>query len=209
MNDAIKAFPQITVSDGLRRMPTIRSFIAIDTPAEIKEKIEEVEEKLRATNADVRWETKEKFHITLKFLGNVEEEKLNSLAQRLGGRLITHSPFTITYEAVGCFPNLRHPRVIWVGTHDEDGSLKALAQTVEEIAAAHGFEREKRPFHPHITIGRVKGSKNLMELSSALESVTFDPQPSTVREILLMKSDLRPTGSVYTVFRRFPLKEGT
>ncbi|MEK6571693.1 MAG: RNA 2',3'-cyclic phosphodiesterase [Bacteroidota bacterium] len=187
-------------------MPGIRSFIAIDTSPEIKDRITEVKEKLRATAADVRWESREKFHITLKFLGNVEDTKLESIAGRLEEALTAFSPFDITYEAIGCFPNQHHPRVIWVGALNTDGSLRRIQETFEEIAVSFGFQPEERKFHPHITIGRVKGSKNLKALVSELATLTFSTQSSVIEEVLLMKSDLKPTGSVYTVLRRFPLK---
>jgi 2'-5' RNA ligase len=189
-------------------MPPIRSFIAVDTASEVKVAIIEVEERLRATNADVRWESIEKFHITLKFLGNVEEAKLHSLENRLEEVLSPFSAFNMTYRGVGCFPNQHHPRVVWIGAENEDGTLRRIQETIEGVAGSFGFQREEREFHPHITIGRVKGSKNLKELVSELGNISFAPHPAVIKEVLLMKSDLKPTGSVYTVIQRFPLKSG-
>jgi 2'-5' RNA ligase len=187
-------------------MPAIRSFIAIDTAPEVKAAIVDVEEKLRATNADVRWEPIEKFHITLKFLGNVEEEKLHSLGNRLEEVLSPFSAFSLTYQGVGCFPNLHHPRVVWIGAENEDGTLRRIQEAVEEVSESFGFQRDERQFHPHITIGRVKGSRNLKALVSELGNLSFTPHSAMIKEVLLMKSDLKPSGSVYAVLRKLLLK---
>lgn len=187
-------------------MQAIRSFIAVDTAPEVKAAIVDVEERLRATNVEVRWESIEKFHITLKFLGNVEEAKLHSLENRLEEVLRPFSAFTMTYHGVGCFPNQHHPRVVWIGAENEDGTLRRIQGTIEEVSESFGFQREERQFHPHITIGRVKGAKNLKALVSELGNTTFGPHSSLVKEVLLMKSDLKPSGSVYTVLRTIHLK---
>lgn len=189
-------------------MPAIRSFIAVDTAPEVKAAIVDVEDKLRATNAEVRWESIEKFHITLKFLGNVEGAKLHSLENRLEEVLSPFSAFNMTYQGVGCFPNQHHPRIIWIGAENEDGTLRRIQETIEGVAESFGFQREEREFHPHITIGRVKGSRNLKALVSELGDASFAPHSSLITEVLLMKSDLKPTGSVYTVLRSFLLKSG-
>ena len=189
-------------------MPAIRSFIAIDTAPEVKAVIIEVEEKLRATDAEVRWESIEKFHITLKFLGNVDETKLHSLENRLEEELTPFFAFRMTYQGVGCFPTQHHPRVIWIGAENEDGTLTRIQETIEGVSESFGFLREERKFHPHITIGRVKGLRNLKTLVSELGNTTFAPHSSLIKEVLIMKSDLKPSGSVYTVLRRFSLKSG-
>jgi len=186
-------------------MPAIRSFVAVDTPAEVKERMIVLSERLKATGADVKWEPKEKLHITVKFLGHVEEKRLESLANRLGGHLQTFPSFSLIYRGVGCFPSLHRPRVIWVGAEDKDGVLQKIQEKVEEIASGFGLEKEERTFHPHVTIGRVKGSRNLENLVGELERADFEPQASNIHEVLLMKSDLRPTGSVYSVLRRYEL----
>jgi 2'-5' RNA ligase len=189
-------------------VPAIRSFIAIETPPEVKADIARVQEGLRTTNADVRWESIEKFHITLKFLGNVEEPRLNSLADRLQEALGVFASFNMTYQGVGCFPNQHHPRVVWIGAENEDGTLSRIQETIEEAAEQMGFQREERQFHPHITIGRVKRPKNLKALVSELGNASFNPHTVIIRDVLLMKSDLKPSGSVYSVLRTYQLKNG-
>jgi 2'-5' RNA ligase len=188
-------------------MPSIRSFIAIETPLEVKADIAKVQEGLRTTNADVRWESSEKFHITLKFLGNVDEPRLNSLADRLQEAFGAFASFNMTYQGVSCFPNQHHPRVIWIDAENEDGTLSRIQETIEEVAEEMAFQREERQFHPHITIGRVKGSRNLKALVSELGNASFNAHAAIIKDVLLMKSDLKPSGSVYTVMRRFLLRE--
>jgi 2'-5' RNA ligase len=189
-------------------VPSIRSFIAIETPPEVRADIARIQDGLRTTNADVRWESVEKFHITLKFLGSVEEPRLNSLADRLEEALGAFASFNMTYQGVGCFPNQHRPRIIWIGAENEDGTLSRLQETIEKVAEEMGFQREERRFHPHITIGRVKGSKNLKALVSELGSASFNPHAASIKDVLLMKSDLKPTGSVYSVLRTYQLKNG-
>jgi 2'-5' RNA ligase len=190
-------------------MPTIRCFIAVDTPPDLKEKIAEIRDKLRACGAEVRWESTEKFHITLKFLGNLDAGRLHPLEAELMEGLKSFSPFPLIYHGVGSFPSSHHPRVVWVGCEDRSGALGRIQAEVERVAEEFGIEKEERPFHAHVTIGRVKGSRNLKELVFELGAATFSPYAVMVNEVLLMKSDLKPAGSIYTVLRRFPLLGGT
>ncbi|MFQ5799589.1 MAG: RNA 2',3'-cyclic phosphodiesterase [Bacteroidota bacterium] len=186
-------------------MSKIRTFIAIDTPEPIKDKIFEVQNLLRESDADVRWESRDKFHITVKFLGGTEESILSEIIQNLSATLTPFKPFQLLYDGLGCFPNIRSPRVIWVGCENEDGTLLKIYQTIEDIVGPFGFEKESRRFHPHITLGRVKSPKRIQDLIRTMQSTTFDRQITECRELHVVKSDLRPTGSVYTVLHRIHL----
>ncbi len=188
-------------------MPKIRTFIAIDTPEPIKDKIFEVQNLLRESHAEVRWESRDKFHITVKFLGGVEESILGDITQKLSTALTPFKPFQLVYDELGCFPNIRSPRVIWVGCENEDGTLLKIFQTIEDIVVPFGFEKESRRFHAHITLGRVKSPKRIQDLIRTIQSTTFDRQTTECRELHLVKSDLRPTGSVYTLLHRVVLGE--
>jgi len=185
----------------------IRTFIAIDTPDEVKDVIEDATSSLKETRADVRWEPKEKFHITLKFLGNVREETLPPLVKALDEQIALLPEFTIVYAGIGCFPNCRSPRVIWVGCNNKDGVLLQIQRAVEQATVPFGFPSEERAFHPHITLGRVKSHRNLDRLILTLQSITLQTEPVPVSEVLVMKSELRPSGSVYTVIHRIPLTQ--
>jgi len=182
----------------------IRTFIAIDTPLEVKEQIYSFQTQLKHTNADVRWEPMEKFHATIKFLGDVDERKLPHIINAMKNVVATVSPFELVYEGVGCFPNRTEQRVVWIGCENEDGQLRRLKNALEKQLAAFGFETENRKFYAHITVGRVKGSRNIKDLILSMESLTFSPQKIQCSEILVIKSILRPHGSEYFVLQKLP-----
>ena len=186
-------------------MPAIRTFIALPASNEIQQQIADVQSELITTQADVKWEPKNKFHITLKFLGSVESQKIESLSSALVDLVKQLSAFEITYDSLGVFPNLRNPRVIWIGTKFNQIVLD-MQSGVEQICLDIGFQKEEHAFHPHITLGRVKGTHNIARLTEAIKTVTFESIQSRCSELLLMKSDLRPSGSIYTILKSFPLQ---
>ena len=110
----------------------------------------------------------------------------------------------ITYESLGAFPNLHNPRVVWIGIKTNQTVLDLQAET-ETLCAKFGFPKEDRVFHPHITLGRVKESRNLVRLTEAIKTITFEPIETFCPELLLMKSELHPGGSIYTILKSFPL----
>lgn len=186
-------------------MSTIRTFIALPASTEIQQQMAAVQSQLKATQADVKWDLQDKFHITLKFLGDVELSNIESLSSALAGMVKQFPVFEITYDALGAFPNLHNPRVIWIGTKANQVVLN-LQSGVERVCSDFGFQKEERVFHPHITFGRVKGTRNLARLTEAIKTITFEPMQSRCSELLLMKSDLRPSGSIYTILKSFPLQ---
>ncbi|PIU44638.1 MAG: RNA 2',3'-cyclic phosphodiesterase [Ignavibacteriales bacterium CG07_land_8_20_14_0_80_59_12] len=183
----------------------IRTFIAVDTPDDVKEQITEAVSKLKEIGAEVRWESRDKYHITLKFLSDVREAQLPEIIDSLRRGLSGIPPFKVTYAGAGCFPSRRNPRVIWIGCENEEGTLLRLHDAVEAATVPFGFPTEERAFHPHITVGRVKGTRNTDPLVLSLPSVTLRSHPVDVRQILVMKSDLKPSGSVYTILEAIPL----
>jgi 2'-5' RNA ligase len=189
----------------MAEMPRTRLFIAVETPREIREQVVQIQHNLREAKADVRWEPEEKLHATLKFLGDTPEEDIGSIVEALGTVGSLHPQCEILYTGVGCFPTLRAPRVVWIGIEDPAGSLRSLFMSLEDRMEQLGFARETRAFHPHLTLGRVKGPRNLGGLLARLKTVTFQSEPVIVQEIALVKSDLRSTGSVYTTLNTFPL----
>jgi 2'-5' RNA ligase len=186
-------------------MPGIRSFIALPSTSELSDALRGVQEQLREERADVKWDTPDKFHITLKFLGSVEQEILSRLTESLAAATAEAAAFPLVYSSVGAFPDIVRPRVLWVGAEPSD-ALATVQRQVESVCNRFGFPPEGRAFHPHITLGRVKGSFNLHRLTAKVKSITFEPVQTNCSELLLIKSDLRPTGSVYTTLKSFPLK---
>jgi 2'-5' RNA ligase len=185
-------------------MPALRTFIALPALPTVQQAIAEVQIKLKAVQADVKWEPKDKFHITLIFLGNVEQSKLELLSAALAKSFQQFRSCTFSYESIGAFPNIQNPRVVWIGIKSDQAVLD-LQSAAGQICAEFGFPLDDRTFHPHITLGRVKETRNGPRLTEAIKTVTFDPIETHCSEIVLMKSDLRPSGSIYTILKTFPL----
>ena len=185
---------------------TIRTFIAFETPAVVREKVVALLVQLQESRADVRWESVYKFHITIKFLGDVGEAQLPEIFGLIERAARTTTGFSITYSGLGAFPNKKQPRVIWIGCENPDGILLRFKNGLDAGLAPKGFEIEERAFHPHLTLGRVKGSGNIFHLTPMLENLTFEPQSIQVDEIVVMKSTLRPQGSVYSILKKIHLQ---
>lgn len=186
-------------------MASLRLFIAIETPPGIKSQIDNVISELQSAQANVRWEQSEKIHITLKFLGEIPEKVLPQIVLHLEGVAGNTSPFTIRYSGLGCFPTMHEPRIVWVGVDDIENKLRPLAASIETEMASIGLEKEIKGFHPHVTIGRIKSRKNVTTLLRTMESITLESQPTTITEIVLIKSELKPKGSVYGLVKTFQL----
>ena len=187
-------------------MPSVRTFIAFDTPSPIKNEMRQLQEELKKSHADVKWESIDKFHATIKFLGNVEESMLQQVISITESILRNISKFDVSFQSLGCFPNKKHPRVIWIGSENNDGKLQGIKDMLDKALVSYGFEIEDRAFHPHITLGRVKGLRGLNNLTPMLENLTFEPHKASINEILIMKSTLKPEGSIYSVLKSFKLK---
>lgn len=176
----------------------MRTFIAIGIPKNIKDKIGVYEEPLRKERAKISWIKPENIHITLKFLGEVEENKIQEIYEALKKCVSNQKPFDIEVIGTGGFPNLNRPRIIWVGLKKGSEELKTLAKSIDNELEKLGFRKEKRGFSPHLTVGRVKNIYNIHEFVEKMNSVEFKGDTFTADEILIMKSDLKPTGAVYT-----------
>jgi 2'-5' RNA ligase len=189
----------------------IRSFVAIDLPDTAKDALLELGQQLRhkAPDRSVRWSRVSGIHLTLKFLGDVSEDSLPGIKAVLGRVAQHHAPFRCTIEGVGCFPNTRSPRVVWAGVREESGRLLALQRDVENDLTPLGFKPEKRPYHPHLTLGRTARhvrSADQRTLGDVIAgSDVGELAQLQVESFLLMRSDLRPDGAVYTPLGTFPL----
>jgi 2'-5' RNA ligase len=186
-------------------MSTLRLFIGFDTPADTKTDLAGLRNRLRESGADVRWEPDAKLHCTIKFLGDTRDGLVPVITDALRTIGETHAPFTAIYKGIGCFPDRRDPRIIWSGIENPDGNLNRLCHSIDEAVSRLGFEREKRAFHPHVTLGRVKGRSRLGNLLTLMESITFEGRSTSISELHLVKSELRPSGSEYTILHSIPL----
>lgn len=166
----------------------VRTFVALHLDEAIRRRIDaRVDRSLKG----VRWVCGRPIHLTLKFLGEVEESRVPTLREALA--CVRMAPFEIRVRGIGSFP-----RVIWAGV---EGPVASLAERIEAACIPLGFAREDRPFKPHATIGRVKKGRVRCE-----SDADFGAQ--RVESFALMKSDLRPEGPVYTELETFPVRPG-
>lgn len=186
----------------------LRCFIAIELPEGLRKRISEVSERLRSTDADVRWVRPEGMHLTLKFLGSTPEELVPEIKRKLTEAMRGHRKMRLRLSGAGVFPNERRPRVVWIGLVDSD-RLVGLQRDVETAMEALGFEPEGRPFTPHLTLGRLRsprGTAALLREIEALKDEAFDD--IEVGEVAVMKSELKPAGAVYHRLHSIPLGPG-
>lgn len=179
----------------------LRCFIAIEVPVEVQRAISEALSPLMKLSQDsVKWVKPGNIHLTLKFLGNTPEGRIDSIGEAITRATEGFGPIKGEIKGAGAFPNLRRPSVLWAG-FEFPPALMELKKRLESKLAALGFEQDDRPFSPHLTVGRVKRGARLPKRRLAvaleqLESTSFGA--IDIREIVLMKSDLRPEGPVYT-----------
>lgn len=185
-------------------MAMLRTFIAIDLSAELRASLGELQDRLRGElgSRSVRWVQPQGIHLTLKFLGDTPQEQLDEMQRALARAAAAVEPFLVSAEGVGCFPNVRQPRVVWVGLQEPTGALLRLRNAVEGEVAPLGYPTEKRPFQPHLTLGRVQRDAPAGEVRRVGQVVaataTGPLGEMAVAAVSHIKSDLRPNGAVYT-----------
>lgn len=177
----------------------VRTFISIDLPEAIKNRLDSLQKTLREIEAQVSWTKPSNIHLTLKFLGSVEASRIESISKAVGVAAREIRPFEIEISGSGCFPSPQKPRVLWVGFSNVPAPLRQLHSNIEHELASVGFPLDTRSFSPHLTIGRIRTPHNAARVAQALISQGFEAEGFTVREVNVMRSDLRPTGSIYTV----------
>lgn len=185
-------------------MSTVRTFIAIELDEELRTNLGRLQASLRQqiSPRSVRWVRPEGIHLTLKFLGDTPQEKVPAIQDALAEATAAVEPFRFSVGGLGCFPNPRRPRVVWVGLQEVTGRLVRLRDAVEAHVAPLGFPTERRSFSPHLTLGRVQRHASKSEVREIGELVatsaigTIDEMAVTA--VSFIKSDLRPSGAVYT-----------
>lgn len=176
----------------------MRTFIALELSNEVREELSRLQEELKKVDADIKWAKAENIHLTLKFLGNVEEAKIEEIKKLLDNISSREKPFETSLFKLGAFPNLNYPRVIWVGIDKGCSEIEKIAGLVETELEKINFSREKRPFSAHLTLGRVKSGKNKAELKEKISSLQVQPKSCTINNITLFQSTLTPKGPIYT-----------
>jgi 2'-5' RNA ligase len=192
-------------------MTTLRSFIAIELSYEATTALAELQKELKiaAPPGSVRWTAPDSIHLTLHFLGDVEVAQVDAIAGLLQSCAAAYPPLSLRLAGLGCFPNMRRPRIVWVGVTGETAPLISLQRDLGEKLQVIGYTPEDRPYAPHLTIGRVKKElpgRQLVELGQALAQIEVGQLAQLdASGISLMKSDLQPAGPVYSQLAFAPL----
>jgi 2''-5'' RNA ligase len=181
-----------------------RVFCAVALPEEVRNRAAVHTKTLREAAPKVRasWPRAESLHVTLKFLGEMETARVNSLSQAAARAAEGFEKFELAIEGAGAFPPRGMPRVLWLGVRDESGKLSMLHKRLEEECAFEGFARETRAFHPHLTIARLRAPANSQSLAAMHQEMGFERAAFNVNELLVMRSELGPGGSRYTEISR-------
>lgn len=187
-------------------MKQIRAFIAIELPENVRRALGEVNRQLAAQLPDrsVRWVKPDRMHLTIRFLGETAVSKLPQISDALNSVAQKHDAFSLRLAHLGCFPNERRPRVIWVGLRGDTDALAQLKKEVDVALLPLGWEVEKRPFRAHFTLGRVKDARKLAGMKWGVNVENLVVQVTAVK---LIESQLRPSGPIYTVRHEAALKK--
>jgi 2'-5' RNA ligase len=180
----------------------MRLFVAIEIPSEIREKILDFISALKPRTQGARWVQPDGLHVTLKFLGNVADEKRGVIEGAL--RTIKSPSFTLSLHNTGVFPTPKYPRVLWIGI-DSGPELAALAAQADEVLSPLGFEREKRAFTPHVTLARLNERGKKLDVRAALSERNVSFGTMTAMEFHLYESKLSPQGARYAKLTSFAL----
>ncbi len=184
----------------------IRAFIAIEIDSEIKKRLSEHIDKLKRSGADVKWVVPENIHLTLKFLGYIEEDALPGLNKIITDAVSSLESFNITIGHIGAFPSLKRPRVVYVCVDEKGNNLLTLYENLNKGVGELGIKEESRKYVGHITLGRIRTQKNIFKLTTALKSETkcfFGHEK--INYLSLIQSQLTPKGPIYTKLNNFLL----
>jgi 2'-5' RNA ligase len=183
----------------------MRLFIAIDLPDEWKTALEQLQSSIEWLGRGVKWTQSRGMHLTLKFLGDVPDEKINDVIAALERACEGTAAFKMRMKGTGCFPSPKRPRVYWAGLNGGK-PLLTLQERVEKEIEPLGFPREKRDFTPHLTIARIKEPIGKDRITRAVLDYELESEPVQVTEVLLMQSILKPAGAEYRPQTHIQLK---
>lgn len=192
-------------------MQSKRIFIAIDISDSARAACAAHILLLRQNFLQVRvgWERPEKLHLTLKFLGNISAHILKDLETSISEIASHHARFKLQLSEPGVFPLRPRPRILWIGVDDPSGGIGPIYSEIEDVCHRSGFEREKKTFRPHLTVGRIKEPQKAVELAAAHLQTKIEPVEFEVAEVVIYESKLQPTGSVYSVVSTAKLQAAT
>ena len=190
-----------------KRIDTHRTFIAIEFPSDTRARIGAHIQQLRREFPDVRasWSREENTHLTVKFLGNVPDARIDSVSKAAAQAASGMTPFELTISGCGSFPPHGRPKVLWVGIDTSDPLLR-LQSALEDSYAEAGFAREARAYHPHLTIGRLRDSRDSRELAERHKDLGFRPEIVPISEVVVFRSELRAEGANHSPISRHELR---
>ena len=184
----------------------IRTFIAVFPPKEISQRLGEAIAKFRGSAPEAKWVAPENFHFTLRFLGDLPEERLDLLARCVAESVRGEAPFDLTLTGLGAFPSAGRPRVLWVGTDAGGERLSRLAEIVESGLRSEKFGKADKPFSPHLTIARWRRPERNERVGKLIETSPLEAGPFRVEAVNVMESVLRPQGPAYKSRAACPLQ---
>lgn len=188
----------------------MRTFIAIELPKEIKNKLGVFQGQLKSSGADVKWVEPQNIHLTLKFLGEVEEKKIGEINKIIKAVADTSPPFHIKISSIGAFPKIDSPRVIWLGIEAGDKETGEIFKGLEDGLVKIKIPKENRPFSSHITLGRTRSSLNkeklIQQLGEIETKIGRENLEFLATKITLFKSTLTPKGPIYEILAENTLK---
>ena len=189
---------------------SIRAFVAIEIEGAAKDTLTRIQGELREFDADVRWVPDENLHLTLHFLGSVDANRIPAFAEAVRCATDGLDAIPARIEGVGSFPPRGTPRVVWAGVSQGSDELTRLHRRLSARLQEAGYEPERRTFHPHVTLGRVRSPRGIGPLRDRLgRGPAFDAVSLVVREVSLIQSRLTPRGANYDKLRAFPLRPPT
>lgn len=191
-------------------MQTIRTFIAVETDESIRQAASRLIDRLRTAGADVKWVAACNMHLTLKFLGDVPEKDIPQVGRTVELAVAETPAFELEIRGLGAFPHPGRPQTIWLGTGSGGPELAALADQVERALEPLGFARERRPFHGHLTLGRLRRPSPAIKALSRMiqDQAAIEIGRTAVRELIVFSSQLAPSGPVYHPLQHIHLRGG-
>ena len=187
-----------------------RVFCAVDLPVSSRSRVMKhiASLKMQLPQVQASWSREANLHLTLKFLGDVDRSSVPAFSNAVSRAVEGLAPFPVVVERTGVFPKRRAPRVLWLGISDPLGKLADLHSRLEDESDRDGFSKEVRPFHPHLTLARLRNPRDAHEVVQAHEQLLFNPEKILVSELLVIRSELNSAGSKYTVLSKHSLGPG-
>ena len=178
----------------------IRSFLAFELPPDIKKSVLLVSKDLRKSGLNARWVKVDNIHLTVVFMGDIREEDVQPIKEEIKEACLGSGPFDISLKGIGVFPKEQRPRVLWLGLDGEIEMISALRDRLRERLGPFGIKREKRPFRPHLTLGRFRRPERKGPGLDDIMARYKDMKGPVCRleELIMFMSDLRPQGAIYT-----------